>query len=113
LTRLHFFQTPWCSMMLHWLLIPDPQPDMHDHPNDFLSLLLWGSYDEETPDSDRPHGRKIRTVKFYNFVQAEDRHRIVRVSKPTITLVFANRVRRNWGFWVDEEFVPWRAYDRL
>lgn len=113
LTRLHLFQTPWFSMMLHWLRLPDPQPDLHDHPNDFLSLLVWGSYREEVPTSDQPENLEVRKVRFFNIVRAEDRHRLVEVSNPTITLVVANKVRRDWGFWVDGEFVPWRTYDRI
>ncbi|WP_206018302.1 hypothetical protein [Roseovarius nitratireducens] len=98
-------------MMLHWLRLPDPQPDLHDHPNDFLSLLLWGNYCEEVPASDQIDSRNVRRVRFFNIVHAEDRHRIVKVSDPTITLVIANKVRRDWGFWVNGEFVPWRDYE--
>ena len=100
-------------MMLHWLRLPDPQPDLHDHPNDFLSLLVWGSYREEVPKSDQPDYLEVRKVRFFNIVQAEDRHRLVEVSNPTITLVVAKKVRRDWGFWVDGAFVHWRAYDRI
>jgi hypothetical protein len=38
LTRLYLFRVPWCSCMLHWILQPDPPPDLHDHPVEILSM---------------------------------------------------------------------------
>jgi len=108
LTRLHLFQTPWCSCMLHWIIRPDPQPDLHDHPNSFLSVLLSGSYDEEIETSNEV--REVRTIKWWNFKRATDRHRIIRVRGEVITLVFANRVTRGWGFYAPEGWRPWREY---
>lgn len=97
--------------MLHWLKRPDPQPDLHDHPNDFISIVIRGCYQEEVPKGDGSLARKVREIRFLNLVRAENRHRIVNVATPTITLVLANKVKREWGFWVDGEFVPWRKYE--
>jgi len=113
LTRFHLFQTPLCSVMIHWINLPDPQPDLHDHPNDFISLVVRGGYVEEIPDPKDVGAILIRRIRYINFVQAKNRHRILDVKKPTVTLVLANRVKRNWGFWVDGEFVPWREYTKL
>ena len=111
LTRFHILQTPWFSIMLHWLLKADPQPDLHDHPNDFVSLVLRGGYTEERQN---PRGGiSNRRIRFYNILKAESRHRIVAVKRQTVTLVFANRVRRTWGFWRDGKFIEWREYTHL
>jgi hypothetical protein len=110
LVRLHFFQTPFCSCMLHWLLRPDPQPDLHDHPVTFLSVVLSGGYEEEIPDPHSDGARIRRRVSRWNFVRALDTHRIVAVSPGTKTLVIAGRVVREWGFHSPSGWKPWRQY---
>jgi hypothetical protein len=90
--------------MLHWIRLPDPQPHQHDHPVGFLSLTIRGGYEEETPTG--VNGRRLR------FKRATDRHRILRVLPGTITLVFAGPVTRDWGHWVDEQWIPWREYQQ-
>ncbi len=111
LTRLHIVQTPWFSIMLHWLRRPDPQPDLHDHPNDFISIVIRGGY-TELRDGPLGHRNKVK-ITFLNTIRAEDRHKIVEVERNTTTLVFANAVRREWGFWRDDEFISWRKYNFL
>lgn len=97
--------------MVHWLLRADPQPDLHDHPNDFISVVLRGGYIEEREGIGGL--RRLKEVGFWNLVRAEDRHRIRSVRKGTITLVFANKVHRDWGFWRAEKFIGWREYHYL
>ncbi len=113
LTRFHIFQTPYCSCMVHWLHLADPQPHLHDHPNDFLSVVLKGGYVEAFPASDNSDETIEKTVRRFNLVRATDRHKILSVKPHTITLVFANRVRREWGFWVNGELVKWRDYIKM
>jgi hypothetical protein len=110
LTRLHFFQTPWCSCMLHWIQRPDPQPDLHDHPNAFLSIILRGWYVEEVPKSGSDNERITRRVSLWNFKRATDQHRIIALGKETLTLVFAGPVVRGWGFHTPDGWLPWRQY---
>jgi hypothetical protein len=109
LTRLHLFRVPWCSCMLHWIRHPDPQPDLHDHPVSFLSVLLSGSYVEEVPDGDS--GRRAVRVRWWNFKRATDRHRIMSVAGHVLTLVFAGPAVREWGFHTPDGWVPWRDYE--
>lgn len=110
LLRLHLFQTPWCSLMLHWFNYPDPQPDMHDHPVNLLSFVVRGGYEEEREID----GKTVkRQVKWWNFIRATDRHRIVKLNGPTITLVLAGKVVRKWGFWTKDGWVSWRDYKEI
>lgn len=46
------FETPWGSLRLHHILRSDKGRDMHDHPMDFTTFILWGSYIEVTPIPD-------------------------------------------------------------
>ena len=109
LTRLHLFRIPWCSCMLHWILRPDPQPDLHDHPVSFLSIVLSGFYDEEIPDG--VGGRQTVRVRWWNLKRATDCHRIVAIARPVVTLVFAGPAVREWGFHTPHGWVPWREYE--
>ncbi len=107
LTRLHIVQTPWFSVMVHWLWRPDPQPHMHDHPVSFWTFPLRGWYAQETPSGlqfvTRWRGRVMRA-------QA-DCHRIVALARrPTVTLVVAGPVVRAWGFHTPGGWIPWRQY---
>ena len=108
LRRLHLVQTPWFAVMLHWIVRPDPQPDMHDHPVSFLSVPLRGHYVEQRS------GRWLLNCADWarwNFIRATDRHRIRYVSPGgCLTLCFAGPVTRSWGFHTSRGFVPWREY---
>lgn len=109
LDRLYIIQTPLFGIMLHRIYRPDNQRDLHDHPWNFLSILLLGNYVEDTLE-----GPKFRCT--FNYKRAEDRHSIREVSRsPVWTLVFTGRKRRVWGFWVDggTRWVKWTDYDKV
>jgi hypothetical protein len=94
--------------MLHWIVRPDPQPDLHDHPNSFLSLVISGWYDEEVLGTDGI--TRTEKVRWWNFKRATDRHRIVRIGGQVVTLVFAGAVIRGWGFHTPTGWQAWRDY---
>lgn len=113
LRRLHLIQTPWFAIMLHWIVKPDLQPDMHDHPVSFLSIPLRGGYIEEIPFSG--HVRQWRWIssRRWNYKRATDRHRIPGTAPGgCLTLVFAGPVVRSWGFHTPKGWVPWREYQQ-
>jgi len=110
--RLSIIWTPWFSIKLHKIFRADRQEDLHDHPWSFFSIILHGSYVENTPD-----GLKKRTI--WNWKRATDRHSIREVSRsPVWSLVFCGPKIRSWGFWVDDgmghlEWIKWREYENL
>ena len=109
LDRIRLIVTPWFQVMLHRIYRPDRQRDMHDHPWNFFSLILWGSYTEDTLQGPRK-------CRWWNFKRVTDRHSIRECSRrPVWTLVFTGRKQRTWGFWVDNgaRFIPWREYEKL
>lgn len=94
ITRLHLIKTPWFAICLHWLLKPDPEPYLHDHPVSFLSLILFGWYDEHREE----HGLIVRN-RWWNFVRAKDRHTIRTVSPGgALTVCIMGPKVREWGF---------------
>lgn len=105
LRRLHLLQCPWFAVMLHWILRPDANRDLHDHPVSFLSVVLRGGYVQETP-----RGREA--VLLGQYMPAEGAHRIVFVLPGTLTLVFAGPRRREWGFLTESGWVDWRTYQK-
>jgi len=108
LRRLHVFQCPWFSVLLHWFYKPDPQPDLHDHPVSFLSVVLRGGY---TEIREIGGARKTQDIRYLNFIRSQDKHRIVRIDQNTVTLCFAGPREREWGFHTERGFVPWQSYD--
>lgn len=130
LWRLYILCTPWFGVMLHRIFREDNQRDLHDHPWNFLSIILRGWYSESFQRQGES-AVSFTSRHWWNYKRAEDRHSIRTVGRvPTWTLVFTGRRRRTWGFWVtdtdwkevrdtvyepstSERFVPWFAYEKL
>jgi hypothetical protein len=94
------------AVQFHHLLVDDPDPDLHDHPWDFVSSLLTGGY--------REHGADGSTIEYEAPCviarPAEVPHRLELLDGPMWTLVSCGPVRRGWGFHTAGGFVPWRRY---
>lgn len=113
LRRLILVQTPWWGVFLHWIFETDSDRDPHDHPWNFLTVILRGGYSEEVT---YPGG--IRDAFFWqrwswHRVPVTVAHKIVSISDRTVTLVVTGRRTRVWGFWTPEGWVPWRDYKKL
>lgn len=103
--RLHIIKTPYFAVCLHFLLKPDPEPYMHDHPVSFLSIILHGGYTEK-----RKHGfnnARYQTHTWYNWIKADpmDMHTITEVKPGTVTLCFMGPKIREWGFRVQNDSI--------
>ncbi len=85
----------------------DLDPDRHDHPWPFVSVILWGGYSEETAGGKlRRHGPGRVLVR-----KAGHAHRVVIAPGHTSwSLVFTGKKEREWGFHCPRGWVPWRAY---
>lgn len=90
---------------LHLIRRSDPQPDPHDHPWDFTTTLLAGSYREWTP-----HGWRTYGAGDIVHHDAADPHRLELDVGPVLTAVVVGPVRRRWGFHTAAGWVHWRAY---
>lgn len=103
----------------------------HDHPWNFVSVILWRGYIEETKGlvkrdfhslCDYPkiliHGlyevgsvRKRVWPGMILYRKAEHRHRVELVNgKKAVTLVFMFKRRREWGFFTKRGWQNWREY---
>lgn len=99
LRRLRIVQTPWFGVMLHFLDGPDPRSTLHDHPWNFLSIVLRGGYVESRMEPGKPVVSRI--VRRFNFMPRGTAHTIFLVDPNTITLVFTGRRQGPWGYLVE------------
>lgn len=94
--------------------------DLHDHPWNFISIILWRGYNEVTfKKDDRGNFLNERlTKRIYPlsilFRKADHTHRVELINrKPAYTLVFTGKYVRNWGFIVnDMKWQLWTKYFR-
>lgn len=91
-TRFTLFKTPWLRLYLHRLKAETAHEACHDHPWDFLSLLLWGGY-SEFHDGRWTHYSAGSVL----YRPAEWQH-IVVTQGVSWSLVLTGGKRRAWGF---------------
>jgi hypothetical protein len=98
------------KIYLHHFVGDDWSLDLHDHPKRFVSIGLWGRYNEARP---------TQTVERFNApwfrtFPSEHRHRLmmVRPGEECWTLIFVGPPQRAWGFWHLARFVPFMEYVR-
>ena len=104
--RFHLTRGGGPQRRFHLISANDPGRDWHDHPWDYTTRLLSGSYIEHTPDGDTTYGPGDVLVR-----KAESLHRLELVSGPVWTYFVTGRFRRSWGFltpsgWVRHERYP-------
>jgi hypothetical protein len=107
LTRWRIIQTPFFAVYLHKITAPDSRPTLHDHPWNFLSVVLRGGYHEVRRydgrgDFERDDFEWLPSehhIRRFNFKRATDTHYITVLDRnPTWTLLLVGRRKREWGF---------------
>lgn len=117
LARLRVIQTPWFGIYLHDIYHDDGDRDPHNHPWNFISIVLRGSYTERVHPE--PAGRmsqwyilkKHKRFSAHKMGQVAA-HRIVYAAPGLKTLILTGRRASGWGFFCDGEYVPWQDYER-
>jgi hypothetical protein len=97
-------QVPGSKARFHQILASD-LADLHDHPWDFVSVILSGSYVETTPTSEQEFGPGSVLVR-----TAEQLHRLSLPNGPVWTFIMVGPARRRWGFATDDGWVHWSEY---
>ena len=106
------FDTPFGSIFLHSINLPDRDPYPHTHPFSWSrSLIVKGSYVEERG----PYGDEVRKYRpgQVNRIDADTVHRIVstRGDRPVWTIFAAGKPHgRGWGFVIDGNYQDHREY---
>lgn len=114
--RYRLLNTPWLKIYVHKICQSDQDRHMHDHPWNFVSLLLSGSYREYSAVSPRWQDVKERVIAAGRMVRHHhtDAHRIRLLTPHVWSLVFAYGKTRPWGYqtergWMEhEEYRQWK-----
>lgn len=93
------------TVRFHHFLADDPQPDLHDHPWDYTTLLLTGGYREHTADGAVDHWAPTALRRI-----AEHAHRVELLDGPMWTLIATGPTRRRWGFHTPTGWQHWSTY---
>jgi hypothetical protein len=103
--RFHMRSARGRNRRFHLISADDPGRDWHDHPWDYVTRLLSGSYIEHTPDGSVTYGPGDVLVR-----KADQLHRLELVSGPVWTYFVTGRFRRTWGFMTERGWIPFREY---
>lgn len=94
------------SIRLHHWLKSETDIHLHNHPFNFITIVLYGGYIDQ--DSSKLNERMIPGKIRYR--SASHTHH-VRVRKGGCwTLMFAGRKKFKWGFWVNNKFKKANKY---
>lgn len=100
------------GIFLHHMTAPDPGYDLHNHPWSFLSLVLKGGYSEDYSEN---HSVRLQRWKPWSihFFPRRGRHRVVslRDGKSSWSIIIHGPNTREWGFFVDGQWLPARVYE--
>lgn len=84
------------ALRVHRWQSSDDARAYHDHAWSFLTIVLWGSYMDVSPE-----GSDLLTTGSVRFRRASHKH-TVKILKPgTWTALITGPVIRRWGFWVN------------
>jgi hypothetical protein len=107
--RWELLKTPWFSIWIHGIYAADEDLHLHNHPWNFKSIVLKGSYIEKTEK-----GFIWQAPGKFNSRNGNDFHKIYRLLKPSVyTLFIVSPVKREWGYKVDGEFIQHEEYRKL
>ena len=117
LIRYTLFKCKWFTIKIHKALMSDPA-DLHDHPWDYISLILWGGYYEATeevypmydPFECKQCNVALPTQKWYGPLSLLIRkgnipHKLILPKDSfSISLIITSSKWRDWGFKKDNMF---------
>lgn len=96
------------GIYIHQIYKPDEDKHLHDHPWDYISFCLKGSFMEE--------GEKyVSIIKSGSFIirKANKFHKIKEVIEPSTTLFITTSRRRRWGYNVNGRWVEGERYHKI
>ena len=107
--RWEILKTRWGSIWLHAIYKADQDKHLHNHPWDFTSVVLKGSYYEQTS-----LGNKKQYPGKINIRNGEEHHKILELLSPVVyTLFFVSAPKRQWGYKVEGKFIDHETYREM
>jgi len=111
LVRYKLIGCKWFKIRVHHILLSD-HDCLHDHPWNFISIILKGGYWERRWPIINKNFYKWYSPCSLLYRKATWRHSIeLPVGRTCWTFVIMFRRKREWGFWTKSGFVHWRKYN--
>jgi hypothetical protein len=96
---LHIWRKYLPGIFLHYFWRGDEDRELHNHPWSWsLSFILFGGYVEERFKDGKVVLRDVKAGRF-NFIRANDYHRVHLKNKGCWSLFIAGPRKQSWGFW--------------
>ncbi len=124
--RWRLLETPWLNIYIHGIYKEDEEAHLHDHPWNYLSIILRGYFSERTLNYEVITDQKQKEWKrrkieetvvgpsSFVFRKAETFHKIQKLhSKSVYTLFFTGKRKREWGYDVDGRWIDHATYRKL
>jgi hypothetical protein len=124
--RYRLLATPWFNIYIHQILKSDEDAHFHDHPWNFLSYILKGSYHERWtsyPDHKWEYDTVWSSLPPQNLFKmkprrvirhhAQDAHSITILTPEVWTLVFTSGRARVWGYQTPQGWIDFKTYRQL
>lgn len=93
------------NIFLHKIMLSDTR-HFHDHPWNYITIILKGGYWENTPT-----GKFWRGPGSIRFNRAKNLHYLeLKNETPCMTLFIRFKARRQWGFIVDNQWIHNKLY---
>ena len=96
------FWTPYLTILFSKIL-PVPQ-FMHNHEGTFISILLWGEYQEITKEPEKGL-IEINDRRWFNIVSYKKYHEI-KSKKPVYTLLLMGKREHDVSFIIKDRIIP-------
>lgn len=104
--RWQILKTPWFALYFHAIYKEDLDLYLHDHPWNFASFILKGSYTEQLEN------KEIKRKRFsFCARKAEIFHKIKKLHSPVVYTIFlTGKRKRVWGYDVNGEWIDHVTY---
>ena len=109
--RYRILETEWFSIYIHNILESDKDIHSHNHPWNFLSIILYGGYEESRSISSCSHFASKLIIKWFTQMNINEFHKIKLLKNSCWTLVFTGkRINPNWGYLTKNGFIGFEEY---
>lgn len=109
--RYRLFSSPWFRIYIHKICLSDYDLHCHNHPWNFISLILKGIYKQKI----------ISLYEYYKIcfpfnifrLKRDEFHHLTLLNGPVWTIVFAYGQYHEWGYLTESGFCDHKTYRKL
>jgi hypothetical protein len=105
--RWRLLSTPWFNIYIHNILKSDADTDAHDHPWNFTSIILKGSYQEYNELGELSPIYKCGSI---HSLKTTEFHRLKLIKSATTLAITGKRKHDPWGYMTEGGWVDFKTY---